>query len=151
MNSGIPVMRTSSDRIRHAISFEILGILLVVPFGYLVLGVMPVDVGILALVGSTIATVWTYIYNLMFDHVLQRLNGSVQKTLRTRVIHTVIFEGGLLSLNTPLIAWYLGLTVWAALQMNIAFIAFYLVYTFAFNWMYDKVSPLSAQHNNQTE
>jgi uncharacterized membrane protein len=57
-------MRTTSDRIRHALSFEILGLLLVTPLGAIVFHHPIEDIGVLALVGATIATGWNYVFNL---------------------------------------------------------------------------------------
>ncbi len=53
-----------------------------------------------------------------------------------------MFEGGLVVLLIPMIAWYLGITLWQALVMDIAIVAFYLVYTFFFNIAYDRIYPL---------
>ena len=47
----------------------------------------------------------------------------------------------------PLIAWWFGVSLWQALVMDMALVVFFLVYTFVFNWAFDKVFglPLSAQ------
>ncbi|MFT5987633.1 MAG: putative membrane protein [Marinobacter psychrophilus] len=63
-------MRTTPDRIRQAVSFEVIGLIVVISFGTRVLGYSMVDIGLLGAVGATIATVWNYIYNLLFDHAL---------------------------------------------------------------------------------
>lgn len=135
-------MRTTRDRIRHALSFEIIGILLVVPLGAVGFGVHAVDLGVVAVVGATVATLWNFLYNLMFDRLMKRWVGTVHKTLPVRILHTVLFEGGLLLFTLPFIALYLGIGLWQALVMDIAFILFYLVYAFVFNWTYDKIFPL---------
>ena len=49
-------MRTVRDRIRHAISFEIIGLILVVPLGALAFGMPMHDIGLVSLVSATIAT-----------------------------------------------------------------------------------------------
>jgi uncharacterized membrane protein len=43
----------------------------------------------------------------------------------------------------PLIAWYLGIGLWAALLMDIAIVTFYLVYGFLFNLAYDRLFPVA--------
>jgi uncharacterized membrane protein len=58
------------------------------------------------------------------------------------VLHAVLFEGGLLLLLVPFIAWYLQFSLRDALVMDLTLAAFYLVYAFAFNWAYDAVFPL---------
>lgn len=135
-------MRTTRDRIRHAISFEIIGLLLFTPLASIGFGMPVHDVGVVAIVGATLATCWNYIYNLGFDRTMKRLRGSVQKTWPIRVLHALLFEGGLLVMMLPFIAWYLGIGLWQALVMDAAFAIFYLFYAFVFNWAYDRVFPL---------
>lgn len=137
-------MRTVKDRIRHALSFEIVGLLLVIPLGAVGFGLHAADVGVIAVVAATIATVWNYIFNVMFDHALLRLRGTVVKRLSDRFIHAILFEMGLLVATLPLIAWYLSVGLVQALILDLAFVVFYLVYTFVFNWAYDRMFPLPA-------
>jgi uncharacterized membrane protein len=63
-------MRTARDRIRHAISFEIIGLALITPPGAWAFHMPMHDIGALGIVGATIATLWKYIYNFGFDHTL---------------------------------------------------------------------------------
>jgi uncharacterized membrane protein len=135
-------MRTTRDRIRHAISFEIIGLAIFTPLAALVFGLPIEHVGVVGVVSATLATGWNYIYNLGFDHLMQRFRGGTRKTLALRVAHAVMFEFGLLVVLLPFIAWYLGVTIWQALVMDIAFALFYLVYAFFFNLAYDRVFPL---------
>ncbi|PSJ39341.1 PACE efflux transporter [Zobellella taiwanensis] len=135
-------MRTTKDRIRHTLGFEIIGLLIFAPLASLVFDHNLLDMGMMALVGSLIATVWNYVYNLLFDHALLRLRGDVRKTTSIRVLHAFLFEGGLLLLFLPMIAWHLGITLWEAFVMDIAMSAFYLVYAFLYNLAYDRLFPL---------
>jgi len=135
-------MRTTSDRIRYALSFEIIGLALVTPLGAFFFHHPAEQIGVIALVGATIATLWNYAYNLLFDHGLKRLRGSVEKTLMARIVHAVLFELGLLALLLPFVAWYLGISLWQALVLDMAFAGFYMVYAFVFAWAYDRVFPL---------
>lgn len=136
-------MRTTSDRIRHALSFEIIGIILAVPLGTLAFGIHAADVGVVAIGGATIATVWNYVYNILFDRALLRINGRVHKTMPLRLLHALLFECGLLVFTLPLIALYLGVSLWHALVMDFAFVLFYLAYAFLFNIAYDAVFPVA--------
>ncbi len=134
-------MRTTRDRIRHAIAFEVIGLLLVTPLGALAFDKPVGDIGVVALVSATIATGWNYLYNLLFDHALLRLRGRVRKTVPIRVVHAVLFEAGLLLVLLPFIAWYLGVTLVEAFLMDVSFAIFYLGYAFVFNWVYDVIFP----------
>jgi uncharacterized membrane protein len=136
-------MRSTSDRIRHAISFEIVGLALVTPLGALAFDKAWSEIGVVGVAGATLATGWNYLYNLGFDHLLNRLTGSSRKTIPVRAAHALLFELGLLIVLMPMIAWYLEVSLGAALAMDVSFAAFYVVYAFVFNWIYDRLLPLA--------
>ena len=139
-------MRTTKDRIRHALSFEIIALFLVIPLGAWAFGRPLDDIGIVAVVSATIATGWNYAYNLLFDHALLRLSGHVGKSIAIRILHALLFEGGLLLVLLPFIAWYLSVSFIQAFLMDISFAVFYLFYAFAFNWAYDLIFPVPAAY-----
>ena len=56
-----------------------------------------------------------------------------------------MFELGLIAILAPFIAWYLGISLITALIMDVGFSGFYLVYAFAFNWLYDMLYPVAAR------
>lgn len=143
-------MRTTKDRLRHALSFEIIALFIVIPLGAWIFSRPLGDIGIVSVVSATIATGWNYLYNLMFDHALLRMTGQVKKSVSLRVFHAVLFEVGLLLVLLPFIAWYLQVSVLEAFLMDISFAAFYLVYAFIFNWLYDVVFPVPAKPRRET-
>lgn len=51
------LMRTTKDRIRHTLSFELIGLLIFAPLASLVFGFDLQLMGVIAVVGSIIATV----------------------------------------------------------------------------------------------
>lgn len=134
-------MRSTRDRLRHALVFEIIGLVLVTPLGALAFGHPLADIGLVALVSTILAMVWTYLYNLGFDLLLIRLNGRTDKSLGLRLVHAFAFEGGLLVILMPFIAWYLGIGLIQALLIDMSFALFYVVYAFGYNWAYDRVFP----------
>jgi uncharacterized membrane protein len=135
-------MRSTSDRIRHAVSFEILALFLVTPLGAWVFSLPLTDIGVVSVGSATIAMLWNYVYNIGFDRAMQRIAGSTYKSVPIRVMHAVLFEAGLLLVLAPFIAWYLGVGLWHAVVMDVSFSLFYLVYAFVFNWSYDRLFPL---------
>lgn len=137
-------VRTPKDRLRHALSFEIIALFIVTPLGAWLFARPLDEIGIVAVVSATIATGWNYLYNLLFDHALLLIAGHVTKSIAMRVFHAVLFEGGLLIVLLPFIAWYLRISLLEAFAMDISFAAFYLVYAFVFNWAYDLVFPIPA-------
>ncbi|MCW5722461.1 MAG: PACE efflux transporter [Devosia sp.] len=144
-------MRTTSDRIRHAISFEAIGILLATPLAAFAFHLPGDDSAIVVVASATVAMVWNYIYNLGFDHVLTAWRGSTEKTTPLRILHAIAFELGLLAIMLPAIAWYLGIGLWEALVMDMALALFYMVYAFVFNWAYDRVFPLPEWQDGKAE
>lgn len=137
-------MRSFTDRLRHALSFELIGLLLVIGGGQFLFDLPIREVGVVAVVGSVIATVWVYFYNYLFDLALMRAHGHTRKSLPERVAHAVLFEVGLLLVLLPFIAWYLQIPVIDAFIMDISLAAFYLVYSFIYNWIYDTVFPVQS-------
>jgi len=139
-------MRTFKDRVRHALSFEIIGLILITPLVSWVFRSPMNDIGVVAFVGATIATLWNYTYNLAFDHAMLRWRGDTQKTLPLRILHAILFELGILIALMPFIALYLGISLFQAFLMDVSFALFYLFYAFVFNWAYDIVFPVGASH-----
>ncbi len=137
-------MRSFGDRVRHAVLFELIGLATFTPLAAIVFNQPIAHMGVIGVVGATVATLWNFIYNLGFDRALMRLRGEVQKTIGIRIIHAVLFEAGLVVILIPFIAWYLQITLVAALLMDIAVVTFYLVYAFVFNIAYDWVFPIKA-------
>lgn len=135
-------MRTVGDRIRHAVSFEIIGLAIIIPLAAWVFDKPMHDIGVLGVVSSLVATGWNYLYNLGFDHAMQRLRGSTRKTPVIRLFHALMFEVGLLGVLLPFFAWYLGIGLWEAFIMDISFAVFYFCYAIVFNWAYDCLFPL---------
>jgi uncharacterized membrane protein len=135
-------MRSTADRIRHAICFEVIGILIATPLGAFVFHLHAGDSAVIVVGSATVAMLWNYVYNLGFDHALKALGRSTEKTLSIRIGHAVLFEIGLLLMLMPVIALYLGITLWEALVMDLSFAAFYMGYALVFNWVYDRVFPL---------
>jgi uncharacterized membrane protein len=141
-------MRSPWDRLRHAISFELGGLGLISPLGAWAFSMPVADITVVRIACAIIATLWTYLYNLAFDAILQRITGGIGKSIPVRVLHAVLFEVGLLAMLTPLMAWYLGISLVHAFVMDIAFALVFIAYTFVFNWAYDRVFPESASQQS---
>ena len=144
-------MRSAFDRLRHAISFEIIALILVIPAGAILFDVPLHDFGVVGIVSATLATLWNLGYNVLFDLALQRLTGTTLKSRIVRVLHALAFEAGLLMVLLPFIAWYLGISLWDAFVLDIALAAFYLVYSYVFNLIYDTLFPLPEWSQEQAE
>ncbi len=97
----------------------------------------------LAVLASALAMVW----NLVFNHWFERWEASRRqggRNLLVRIIHAIGFEGGLLVLLVPVVAWWYSLSLWQALLMDLALMVFFLFYTLVFTWGFDRVFGLPA-------
>jgi uncharacterized membrane protein len=104
------------------------------------------DSGALAIATSSVAVVWNLVFNTFFERWEARQT-TTGRSVKRRVLHAVTFEIGLIVMLVPLIAWWLGVSLWQALVMDMALVVFFLVYTFAFNWAFDEVFGLPASAN----
>lgn len=135
-------MRTFPDRLRHAVLFEAIALAIFIPASSYVFDIPAGHMGVVGLAAATLATVWNFVFNLGFDHAMQRSVGHTRKTLPQRLLHVALFEAGLLVMLLPPIAWYLGISLMQAFVMDMTFVGFYVVYAFAFNMAYDRVFPV---------
>lgn len=135
-------MRTTADRIRHTVGFELIGLMAFAPLASLVFGYELHQMGIVGAVASLIAATWNYLYNILFDRAMLRYTGQLKKSTPVRVLHAILFEGGLLLVFLPSVAWYLNISLIDAFIMDIAVAGFYMVYAFFYNWAYDLIFPI---------
>lgn len=99
--------------------------------------------GVIAVASAVIAIVWNLVYNTLFERWESRQ--SVRgRGLARRVAHAVGFELGFLVLLVPLFAWWFDIGLQHALVLEIGLALFFLLYTFVFNWAFDRVFGLPA-------
>ncbi len=99
--------------------------------------------GGMAVGSSAIAVVWNLVFNYFFERweLRQPVRG---RSPARRVAHAIGFEGGLLFWLVPFIAWWLGVSLWQALLLDIGLLVFFLIYTFVFTWVFDRLFGLPA-------
>jgi len=99
--------------------------------------------GPLAVIASVIAVVWNLVFNALFERweSRQTVRG---RSLKRRIAHAIGFEGGLVAFLVPVFAWWLDVTLWTALVMDLGLVVFFLLYTFVFNWAFDLLFGLPA-------
>lgn len=136
-------MRTTKDRIRHTLGFEAIGLILAIPLAAWVFRIEAQQAMAVAIAASLLATFWNFAYNYGVDKLMVRYLGRLQKTLPERVVHAIGFELGLLVMILPFAAWWLSITLWEALIIDIGFVVFYVIYAFFYNLAYDKIFPVS--------
>ena len=113
---------------------------------FIAIGQKASDSGVMAVAASVIAICW----NLSFNHLFEKWEASQTvkgRSVLRRVVHAIGFEGGLALILIPLMAWWFNITLWEAAVMEAGLLVFFMVYTFAFNWAFDRLFglPASAQ------
>jgi len=132
----------------QAVLYEVFAIALVGPALSVVFGQsMGSSLG-LAAVLSTIALIWNFVFNMMFES-WERRQENRERTLRRRLLHGTGFEGGLVVLLVPVMAWWLQTSVVTAFVTNLGLLAFFFVYAIVFTWAFDRVFGLPASASSQ--
>ncbi len=144
--SSAPGLQGVRRRVLYVTLYELIAIV-VATFGLAVLtGQSAAHSGVASVAASVIAVAWNLLFNWVFERweARQAVRG---RTVWRRMAHAVGFEGGLVFTLVPLFAWWFDVTLWQAFVMDLALIVFFLVYTFVFNWGFDRVFglPASAQ------
>lgn len=136
-------MSPTRRKIVYAISFETLGTL----FASVALMLMSdANAGsslALSVLTATIALSWSFVFNTVFEawEARQPVKG---RSLRRRTVHALMFEGGLVLICIPVMAWWLQVGYLEALAYEAGLIALFIVYTYVFNWSFDRVFGLPA-------
>jgi uncharacterized membrane protein len=127
-----PVFR----KVLYAVSFEVIGILVAGATLMLLAKSDPARSFSLSFLAATIAMVWSYGFNSLFEawEARQPRRG---RSKTQRAIHAVLFEGGLVAILLPLTAWWLQVSLWTALFLEGWLIAVFILYTYLFTWAFD--------------
>ena len=136
-------MTPTRRKILYAISFETLGIAI----ASLGLSAMSDASATQSLVLSTltasIALIWSFGYNSLFEAWEARQPTKGRSGTR-RAAHALLFEGGLILLMVPVMAWWLGVGLLQALVYEAGLIALFITYTYVFTWAFDHLFGLPA-------
>ena len=113
---------------------------------FIAIGQKASDSGVMAVAASVIAICWNLSFNHLFEKWEARQTVKGRSVLR-RVVHAIGFEGGIAAMLIPLMAWWFNITLWEAAVMEAGLLVFFMVYTFVFNWAFDRLFglPASAQ------
>jgi len=139
-------MQGKARKIVQAILYEAIAVACVAPALELAFGAGMAQSTVLSVLMSGVAMSWNMLYNWVFERWEAR-QPQRKRTLLRRLLHALGFEGGLVVILLPLVAYWLQVSLLAALLTNLALFAFFFVYAFVFPWGFEKVFdvPLSAQ------
>jgi uncharacterized membrane protein len=134
-------MKPRRRRIVQAVLYEVIAVAAVGPaLGLLFDEPMGSALG-LALVMSTVALAWNYIFNGWFERweARQAIKG---RSWARRLMHGLGFEGGLVVMLVPVMAYWLDTTWLAAFVADLGVLVFFFVYAVVFTWAFDRVFGL---------
>jgi uncharacterized membrane protein len=136
-------MTPARRKIVYAVTFETLGTLVASVFLWLVSDAGPASSFALSVLTATIALGWSYVFNSAFEawEARQPVRG---RPLSRRVAHALLFEAGLVLMLLPIMAWWLGVSIWQALAYEAGLILVFLIYTYLFTWGFDRIFGLPA-------
>jgi uncharacterized membrane protein len=134
-------MTPRARRVLQAVLYEAIAVAVVAPM--LAFGFARAFSSTLALavLMSTIALGWNYLFNLLFERWESR-QATKGRSFWRRLTHGVLFEGGLVAGLVPVMAWWLDTTLLAALMAELGLLVFFFAYAVVFTWAFDRVFGL---------
>ncbi|EIY5156770.1 PACE efflux transporter [Klebsiella variicola] len=127
--------KSFSERIFHAVIFEVSANVIIALSLAWMMNVSVLQSGSLSVISALTATVWNFVFNILFDSLQKKYR--FQRTFLVRAFHAVGFEAGLIITLIPVAMVMLDLTVIEAFFVEIGLVLFFLPYTMLFNWLYD--------------
>ena len=131
-------------RLLYVISFEFFAVLLSTIVLSTFSGGPAEDSLPVAIMVSSMAVVWNYLYNTLFEFWEARRRSS-ECTLIIRSMHTLGFEAGLFLFCLPLYMLWYAVSVEQAMMMEFTILVFFLVFTFMFTLLFDQIFTLPNQ------
>ncbi|WP_445115600.1 chlorhexidine efflux PACE transporter AceI [Acinetobacter sp. WZC-1] len=130
-------MLISKRRIIHAFSYEII-LLIIIAMALSFIFEVPLELsGTLGVVMALTSVIW----NMVFNHFFEKFEASRQlkRTVAVRIWHALGFEGGLMLITIPMVAYAMKMALIEAVLLDFSITLCILVYTFIFQWGYDYV------------
>ena len=134
-------MSPRSRRVLQAVLYEVFAIAFVGPVLSFAFDKPATSTLALAVVLSSIALAWNYVFNAIFERWESRQARRGRSLLR-RLAHGTGFEGGLALLLVPVMSLWLDIPALDALIANIGLLAFFFFYAIGFTWAFDRVFGL---------
>lgn len=128
-------MWLSKRRIVHALSYELI-LLLMIAVALSFIFNLPLELtGGLGIAMAITSVLW----NMLFNHYFEKFEAkrALKRDIKVRILHAIGFEGGLMLATIPMVAYALQISLWQAIVLDFAMTLCILVYTFVFQWVYD--------------
>ena len=139
-------MTPTRRKIVYAVTFETLGTLVASAYLWTVSGASAASSLALSILTATIALCWSFVFNTVFEAWESRQD-TRGRSFRRRSAHALLFEGGLVLICIPVMAWWLQVGLLEAAVYEAGLIAVFIAYTYLFTWGFDLIFglPTSAQ------
>lgn len=136
-------MTPTRRKIVYAVCFETLGTLVASAYLWTVSNASAGSSLALAILTATIALCWSFAFNTGFEawEARQSVKG---RSFRRRTAHALLFEGGLVLICIPVMAWWLQVGYLQALVYEAGLIVVFIVYTYLFTLGFDRIFGLPA-------
>ncbi|MPW43019.1 chlorhexidine efflux PACE transporter AceI [Acinetobacter guerrae] len=128
-------MLISKRRIIHALSYEVI-LLVIIAIALSFIFNVPMEVtGSLGIAMAVTSVIW----NMVFNHFFEKFEHKHQlkRTIKVRILHAIGFEGGLMLATIPMVAYAMNMSIWQAIVLDFGLTMCILIYTFIFQWCYD--------------
>ena len=137
------MMNPRTRRVLQALLYEAIAISVVGPVLSLAFDKPSSSTFGLAVVLSTIALVWNYVFNWIFERWESRQSVRGRSFAR-RLAHGAGFEGGLVLILLPVMSLWLEISAAAAFVANLSLLVFFFLYAIVFTWCFDRIFGLPA-------
>lgn len=130
-------MLISKRRIVHALSYEII-LLVIIAIALSFIFDMSMEVtGTLGVAMAVTSVFW----NMIFNHFFEKFEAKhhLKRTVGVRILHAIGFEGGLMLATIPMVAYALEMSIGRAILLDLSMTLCILVYSFIFQWGYDAI------------
>ena len=134
-------MTPRTRRVLQAVLYEVGAIAFVGPVLGLAFNKPASSTFLLAVVLSTIALCWNYVFNTAFERWESR-QAVKGRSFARRLAHGTGFEGGLTLMLVPVMALWLDTTFLTAFLANLGLLAFFFAYAVGYTWTFDKIFGL---------
>ena len=130
-------MMVSKRRIIHALSYEII-LLVIIAIALSFIFEVPMEVtGTLGIAMAVTSVIWNMVFNHFFEKYEQKK--KFKRTIKVRILHAIGFEGGLMIATIPMVAYAMNMSILQAVILDLGLTSCILVYTFVFQWCYDLI------------
>ena len=134
-------MQIRTRKLVQAVLYEAFAVALVVPLIMFLFDQSIETSGLLGVAISLIAVSWNYLFNTLFEYWEARQDQK-GRPIHRRIFHAIGFEGGLTVFTVPLVAYWLDISLKAALVANTGLLIIFFLYAIVFHWCFDKIFGL---------